>query len=337
MVSRNVSGFMRKETVGADTKSEHVRAVGALQLLEYAVLLDAARDEDGGFSRKPLARKVDRLNRLFTHELVDLKLGYRPYVLFDERQRCRLQRRALQVRRRLDDPERICRRELLAEELSAQFRGDLQLEVLAGPEHLPDGKLGELERPAVSVLHYAPQRRRVDAAQRQHVVLVHRRHVAENHPVEGRRHRSQHHTVCLNLNGRHRCACRGGAVLQPGRHTNGDVAALAIAPELCQSRLKAGARRLVAQAHRLRRCGGGAVVDAGALRRLSVWHVSVVRLRLDLNSTALGRMLYMWEGCYITAHKTVSSFFKITRRAVWLPPCSEMRAESQILALFVLH
>ena len=46
---------------------------GALELLEHAVLLDAARDEDGGRNAQPLAREVDLLGRLCALELVDLK------------------------------------------------------------------------------------------------------------------------------------------------------------------------------------------------------------------------------------------------------------------------
>ena len=46
---------------------------GALELLEHAVLLDAARDDDGGRNAKPLAGKVDLLGRFRAHELVDLK------------------------------------------------------------------------------------------------------------------------------------------------------------------------------------------------------------------------------------------------------------------------
>ena len=46
---------------------------GALQLLEHTVLLDAARDDDGGGSAQPLEREVDLLGRLCALELVDLK------------------------------------------------------------------------------------------------------------------------------------------------------------------------------------------------------------------------------------------------------------------------
>ena len=46
---------------------------GALQLLEHAVSLDAARNDDGGGDAEPLAREVDLLGRLRTLELVDLK------------------------------------------------------------------------------------------------------------------------------------------------------------------------------------------------------------------------------------------------------------------------
>ncbi len=46
---------------------------GALELLEHAVLLDAARDDDGGGNAQPLAREVNLLGRLCALELVDLK------------------------------------------------------------------------------------------------------------------------------------------------------------------------------------------------------------------------------------------------------------------------
>ena len=48
---------------------------GALQLLEHAVPLDAARDNDGGGNAQPLIMtgEVDLLCRLCAFELVDLK------------------------------------------------------------------------------------------------------------------------------------------------------------------------------------------------------------------------------------------------------------------------
>jgi len=46
---------------------------GALQLLEHAILLDAARDDDGGGNAEPLIGEVNLLGRLSTLELVDLK------------------------------------------------------------------------------------------------------------------------------------------------------------------------------------------------------------------------------------------------------------------------
>ena len=45
----------------------------ALEFLEHAVLLDAARDDDGGGHAKLLLREVDLLGRLRALELVDLK------------------------------------------------------------------------------------------------------------------------------------------------------------------------------------------------------------------------------------------------------------------------
>jgi len=46
---------------------------GALQLLEHAVPLDAARNDDGGGNAEVLAREVDLLGRLCALELFDLK------------------------------------------------------------------------------------------------------------------------------------------------------------------------------------------------------------------------------------------------------------------------
>ena len=59
--------------MGADTKVNTIWDGGALELLEHAVLLDAARDDDGGRNAQPLAREVDLLGRLCALELVDLK------------------------------------------------------------------------------------------------------------------------------------------------------------------------------------------------------------------------------------------------------------------------
>ena len=55
------------------TRKDTLWGGGALQLLEHAVLLDAARDDDGGRNAQPLAREVDPLGRLCARELVDLK------------------------------------------------------------------------------------------------------------------------------------------------------------------------------------------------------------------------------------------------------------------------
>ena len=46
---------------------------GALQLLEHTVLLDAARDNDGGGNAQLFAREADLLSRFCALELVDLK------------------------------------------------------------------------------------------------------------------------------------------------------------------------------------------------------------------------------------------------------------------------
>ena len=58
---------------GADTKANALGAGGALELLEHAILLDAARDDDGGRDAEPLTREVDLLGRLRALELVDRK------------------------------------------------------------------------------------------------------------------------------------------------------------------------------------------------------------------------------------------------------------------------
>ena len=55
------------------TRKQMLWGGGALQLLEHAVSLDAARNDDGGGDAEPLAREVDLLGRLRTLELVDLK------------------------------------------------------------------------------------------------------------------------------------------------------------------------------------------------------------------------------------------------------------------------
>ena len=59
-------------STGADTEANNSGG-GALQLLEHAVLLDAARYDDGGGDAEPLLREVDPLGRLRALELVDLK------------------------------------------------------------------------------------------------------------------------------------------------------------------------------------------------------------------------------------------------------------------------
>ena len=61
-------------SAGADMKANAlVGASGALELLEHAILLDAARDDDGGRVAEPLVREVDLLGRLRALELVELK------------------------------------------------------------------------------------------------------------------------------------------------------------------------------------------------------------------------------------------------------------------------
>ena len=55
-------------------KSKHSGGCSALELLEHAVLLDAARDDDGGLDAEPLAGEVYLLGRFRAPELVDLKI-----------------------------------------------------------------------------------------------------------------------------------------------------------------------------------------------------------------------------------------------------------------------
>ena len=57
----------------AVTQKQTLCGGGTPELLEHAVLLDAARDDDGGRNAQPLAREVDLLGRLCALELVDLK------------------------------------------------------------------------------------------------------------------------------------------------------------------------------------------------------------------------------------------------------------------------
>ena len=54
----------RRQCQWALTRKRTLWAGGALELLEHAVLLDAARDDDGGRNAQPLAREVDLLGRL---------------------------------------------------------------------------------------------------------------------------------------------------------------------------------------------------------------------------------------------------------------------------------
>ena len=60
-------------SAGADMEANTIWAGGAFELLEHAILLDAACDNDGGGNVQPLAREVDLLDRLCALELVDLK------------------------------------------------------------------------------------------------------------------------------------------------------------------------------------------------------------------------------------------------------------------------
>ena len=55
------------------TRKRALWGSGALELLEHAVLLDAARDDDGGRDLEALVGEVDLLGRLCALELVDLK------------------------------------------------------------------------------------------------------------------------------------------------------------------------------------------------------------------------------------------------------------------------
>ena len=64
----------RRVSAGADEKANRLWGSGALELHEHVVLLDAARDDDGGGdTQAPLAREVDLLSWLCALELVDRK------------------------------------------------------------------------------------------------------------------------------------------------------------------------------------------------------------------------------------------------------------------------
>ena len=64
----------RRVSAGADEKANRLWGGGALELHEHVVLLDAARDDDGGGdTQAPLAREVDLLGWLCALELVDRK------------------------------------------------------------------------------------------------------------------------------------------------------------------------------------------------------------------------------------------------------------------------
>ena len=54
-------------------KRKHSWGGGALELLEHAILLDAACDDDGGRNPDELVGEVDLFGRLRAPELVDLK------------------------------------------------------------------------------------------------------------------------------------------------------------------------------------------------------------------------------------------------------------------------
>ena len=59
--------------MGADTKANTIWGGGALQLLEHAIALDAACDDDGRGDAQPLVREVNLLDRLCARKLVNLK------------------------------------------------------------------------------------------------------------------------------------------------------------------------------------------------------------------------------------------------------------------------
>ena len=64
----------RRVSAGADEKANRLWGGGALELHEHVVLLDAARDDDGGGdTQAPLAREIDLLDRFLALQLLDLK------------------------------------------------------------------------------------------------------------------------------------------------------------------------------------------------------------------------------------------------------------------------
>ena len=60
-------------SMGADLTKANTVWVGALELLKHAILLDAARDDDGRGNEKHTIGEVDLLGWLSTLELIDLK------------------------------------------------------------------------------------------------------------------------------------------------------------------------------------------------------------------------------------------------------------------------
>ena len=60
-------------SAGPDRKANALWASGALELLEHAILLDAACDDDDASDVKVLVGEVNLLGRLRALELVDLK------------------------------------------------------------------------------------------------------------------------------------------------------------------------------------------------------------------------------------------------------------------------
>ena len=65
--------MVRARVSTALAHEQTLKGGGTLQLLEHAVPLDAARDDDGGGNAQPVAREVNLLGRLCVLELVDLK------------------------------------------------------------------------------------------------------------------------------------------------------------------------------------------------------------------------------------------------------------------------
>jgi hypothetical protein len=73
LLPRSLEAVNTTVSMGADITKANTVWVGALELLKHAILLDAARDDDGRGNEKHTIGKVDLLGWLSTLELIDPK------------------------------------------------------------------------------------------------------------------------------------------------------------------------------------------------------------------------------------------------------------------------